>query len=157
MGSCSSLVPPQGGTRAPTCWVWQAPSADTSITGRAELPRFPMFHYCCYPKTPFPCSYTPFPFDGMRGPGTAPQPGPRHRVQSSSFCLCLLLPGYFYPWQWAGAVLELQPPVGLGVRAGAMLASWVLLEVWLSAVGKQGDVPVSWGWGQQCHPAEFAP
>ena len=115
--------------RAPTCWVWQALGADTSLEGRAELPHFPMSYHCCYPKTPFPCSYVPFPFDGMRGAGTAPQPGPRHRVQSSSFCLCLLLPSYFYPWQWAGAVLEPQPLVGLGVRAGAVLASRTLLGV----------------------------
>lgn len=114
---------------------------------------FPMSHHCCYPKTPFLCSYSPFSFGGMRGPGTVPQPGPRHGVRSSSFCLCLLLPGYFYPRQWAGAVPEPQPPAGLGVRAGAVLARRAPLGVWLSAVGKQGDIPVSWGWGQPCQPA----
>lgn len=66
------------------------------------------------PKPPFPCSYTLFPFNGTRGPGTAPQLSPQRGVGSGSFCLRLLLLSGFYPRQRAGAVPEPQPTVGLG-------------------------------------------
>lgn len=62
-----------------------------------------MPHHCYYPKNPFPCSYTPFPFDGMKALGTAPQAWPSPQGVKKLF---LPLP--------TPAQLFLSPAVGRG-------------------------------------------
>lgn len=41
------------------CWVWQKSGADTSPEGQTELPRSPMPHHHCDPKTAAPTPHSP--------------------------------------------------------------------------------------------------
>lgn len=118
--------------RAPTCHVWQAPSADTSLEGRAaSFPRVPPLQL---PQNPLSLLIHPIPlrWDEGSGHSTAAWPVPRGVRQ---LCLCLLLTGYFNPWNRAGVVPQPQTPVGLGARARAVLAGQAPLGIWLLANG----------------------
>lgn len=76
-GPAHPFVPPRGGMRAPMCWVWQAPGADTPLEGRAAS--FPHVPPLLLPQPPLPLLIHPITlrWDEGAGHSTPAWPSPR--------------------------------------------------------------------------------